>query len=473
MNRIAVIGTGYVGLVTGTCFAGLGNDVVCVDNNEPKIERLRAGTVPFHEPQLAELIARNLRAGRLAFTTDLAAAVRTAQIVFIAVDTPASEDGTPDLAAVRAVAASIGNALDDPKVVVSKSTVPMETGELIASLIAENSTDHHRVAVVSNPEFLREGSAVADFMQPDRIVIGTNDAAAEAIMRELYRPLNAPIVVTDTRTSEMIKYAANAFLATKISFMNEIANICDVAGVDVETVARGIGLDHRIGTQSMRPGIGFGGSCLPKDLQTLEKIAASRGYEASLLGAVASVNRRQIDRTYDKVATALGGSVSGKTIAVLGLSFKPETDDTRGAPALVLIERLLSAGASIRAHDPVALETVRAKFGNRIVACDQMYDALRGSDALVLATEWNEYKTIDFTRVKNLMHGNAVIDARNLFDPTAVATAGLSYTGIGRPKTPATNVNAPPTKATPAAAEAKAEAAGVGVLHPRERTRVG
>jgi UDPglucose 6-dehydrogenase len=446
VKRIAVIGTGYVGLVTGTCFAELGNSVICVDNNERKIEMLRAGTAPFHEPQLAELIARNLRAGRLSFSTDLAAAVRAAEIVFIAVDTPTSEDGRADLSAVRAVAASIGNALDRPKVVVSKSTAPMETGELIASLIAENSTDHHHVAVVSNPEFLREGSAVADFMQPDRIVLGTNDRAAEAIMRELYRPLNAPIVVTDIRTSKMIKYAANAFLATKISFMNEIANICDVAGVDVETVQRGIGLDHRIGTQSMRPGIGFGGSCLPKDLQALEKIAAGRQYEASLLSAVAGVNRRQIGRTCDKVAAALDGSVTGKTVAVLGLAFKPDTDDVRGAPALLLIERLLSAGASVRAHDPVALETVRAQFGDRIVACERMYDALRGSDALVLATEWNEYKTIDFARVKKLMHGDAVIDGRNLFDPAAVVAAGLSYTGIGRREAAAAEVEVQPSR---------------------------
>jgi UDPglucose 6-dehydrogenase len=440
VKTIAVIGTGYVGLVTGTCFAELGNNVVCVDNNEAKIELLRAGSAPFHEPQLAELIVRNLRAERLSFSTDLAGAVRAAEIVFIAVDTPAIEDGTADLSAVRAVAAAIGNALDGPKVVVSKSTAPMETGELIASLIAENSTAHHRVAVVSNPEFLREGSAIADFMQPDRIVIGTNDGRAEAIMRELYRPLNAPIVVTDVRTSEMIKYAANAFLATKISFMNEIANICDVVDVDVETVARVIGLDQRIGTQSMHAGIGFGGSCLPKDLQALEKIAAARQYEASLLGAVAGVNRRQIDRTFDKVAAALGGSVAGKTVAILGLSFKPDTDDIRGAPALLLIERLLAAGASVRAHDPVALETVRAQFGDRIVTCERMYDAVRGSDALVLATEWNEYKTIDFVRVKKLMRGDAVIDGRNLFDPAAVVAAGLSYTGIGRRKKPAAEV---------------------------------
>jgi UDPglucose 6-dehydrogenase len=470
VKRIAVIGTGYVGLVTGTCFAELGNSVICVDNNASKIELLRAGKAPFYEPRLAELIARNLRAGRLSFSTDLAAAVRAVEIVFIAVDTPTSDDGAADLSAVRAVAVSIGNVLNGPKVVVSKSTAPMETGELIASLIAENSNAHHRVAVVSNPEFLREGSAVADFMQPDRIVIGTNDTAAEALMRELYRPLNAPVVVTDVRTSEMIKYAANAFLATKISFMNEIANICDLVGVDVETVEHGIGLDHRIGTESMRPGIGFGGSCLPKDLQALEKIAAGRQYEASLLASVAGVNRRQIGRTCEKIALALGGSVSGKAVAVLGLAFKPDTDDIRGAPALLLIERLLSAGASVRVHDPVALEPVRAQFGDRIVACEQMYDALRGSDALVLATEWNEYKTIDFARVKKLMRGNAVIDGRNLFDPAAVAAAGLSYTGIGR-HNPAATGGDRRKAAAKGSDRRKAAAVEVGAQPPREPTR--
>jgi UDPglucose 6-dehydrogenase len=446
VKRIAVIGTGYVGLVTGTCFAELGNTVICVDNNEAKIELLRAGSTPFHEPHLAELIGRNLRAARLSFSTDLAIAVQATDIVFIAVDTPTTEDGTADLSAVRTVAASIGNALNGPKLVVSKSTAPVETGELIASLIAENSIDHHCVTVVSNPEFLREGSAVADFMQPDRIVIGTNDGAGEAILRELYRPLNAPIVVTDVRTSEMIKYAANAFLATKISFMNEIANICDVVDVDVETVAHGIGLDQRIGTQSMQAGIGFGGSCLPKDLQALEKIAAERQYDASLLGAVAGVNRRQIDRVIGKVAAALGGSVTGKTVAILGLAFKPDTDDIRGAPALLLIERLLMGDANVRAHDPVALEAVSARFGDRIVACEQIYDAVRGSDALVLATEWNEYKMIDFVLVKELMRGDAVIDGRNLFDPAAVLAAGLSYTGMGRRKARAAEVDAQPAR---------------------------
>lgn len=432
MKRIAVIGTGYVGLVTGTCFAELGDTVVCLDNDAAKIETLRGGRTPFYEPQLLELIGRNQHAGRLSFSTDVAAGIRDSEVIFIAVDTPMAEDGAVDLSAVRAVAAAIGRALNGPKTVISKSTVPVETGDLIASIIAENSAEHHRVDVVSNPEFLREGSAVADFMQPDRIVVGTNSAEAEALMRDLYRSLDAPMLFTDVRTSEMIKYAANAFLATKISFMNEIANICDLVDVDVKAVGRGIGFDHRIGTQFMNPGIGFGGSCFPKDVRALEMIAAHRQYEAVLLRAVESINRRQIDRTLAKIVAALGGAARGKTVGVLGLAFKPNTDDIREAPALHIIEHLLAAGAAIRAHDPVAAGAVRAKLGERITYCDQMYEALHEADALLLATEWNEYKNIDFVMVRKLMRGDKVVDGRNLFDPEAVTAAGLDYIGIGR-----------------------------------------
>jgi UDPglucose 6-dehydrogenase len=435
VKRIAVIGTGYVGLVTGTCFAELGHTVICLDNNRQKIETLRGGQAPFYEPQLLEMIVRNQHAGRLFFSTDVAAGIRDSEVLFIAVDTPMADDGAVDLSAVRAVAAAIGQALNGPKTVISKSTVPVETGDLIASIIAENSSEHHRIDVVSNPEFLREGSAVADFMQPDRIVIGTNSAQAEALMRELYRSLDAPILVTDVRTSEMIKYAANAFLATKISFMNEIANICDLVDVDVKAVGRGIGLDHRIGTQFMSPGIGFGGSCFPKDVRALEMIAAGRQYEAVLLRAVETVNRRQIDRTLAKIVAAVGGDARGKTVGVLGLAFKPNTDDVREAPAVHIIERLLAAGAAIRAHDPVAGPAVRAKLGERIVYCEQMYEALHEADALLLATEWNEYKNIDFVMVRKLMRGDKVVDGRNLFDPDAVVAAGLDYIGMGRRKT--------------------------------------
>ncbi len=432
MKRIALIGTGYVGLVTGTCFAELGNTVVCLDNDLRRIETLRAGRAPFYEPQLLEMIVRNQHAGRLTFSTDVASGVRDSEIIFIAVGTPPGADGNTDLSAVRAVAQAIGQAINGPKIVVSKSTVPVETGELISSIIAENSAEHFRVDVVSNPEFLREGSAVADFMQPDRVVIGTSSPEAETIMRDLYRSLDVPIVVTNLRTSEMIKYAANAFLATKISFMNEIANICDLVDVDVKAVGQGIGLDHRIGTQFMNPGIGYGGSCFPKDVRSLEKLAAGREYDAALLRAVESTNQRQIELTFAKLVNALGGSAAGKTVGVLGVAFKPNTDDIREAPAIYLIEKLLAAGAAVRAHDPIAGDAARSYFGDRVVYCAQMYEVLHESDALLLATEWNEYKNIDFAMVRKLMRGNKVIDGRNVFDPGMVAEHGLDYIGIGR-----------------------------------------
>jgi UDPglucose 6-dehydrogenase len=432
MKRIALVGTGYVGLVTGTCFAELGNDVTCVDNDERKIDTLLSGRTPFYEPGLLEMIARNRHAGRLSFSTDLAEAVRESEIIFIAVGTPMGPDGHADLSAVRAVAQSIGRALNGPKIVVSKSTVPVETGEMISSIIAENSVGSHRIDVVSNPEFLREGSAIADFMQPDRVVVGASSPEAEAVMRDLYRSLDAPIVMTDVRTSEMIKYAANAFLATKISFMNEIANICELVGVDVKAVGRGIGLDQRIGTQFMNPGIGYGGSCFPKDVRALEKIASGRNYDAHLLRAVESINQQQIEFTFAKIVNALAGEPASKIVGVLGMAFKPNTDDIREAPALHLIEKLLAAGVRIRAHDPIAAEAVRAQFGDRIVYCDHMYEAIHDSDALLLATEWNEYKTLDFAMVRKLMRGDKVIDGRNLFDPELVVASGLDYVGVGR-----------------------------------------
>lgn len=438
MKRIAIIGTGYVGLVTGTCFAELGNAVVCLDNDVRKIDMLRAGQAPFYEPQLLEMIVRNSDAGRLRFSDDVAEGVRDSEIVFIAVGTPMGADGHADLSAVRAVAASIGRALNGPKIVVSKSTVPVETGEMISSIIGENSTADYHVDVVSNPEFLREGSAVADFMHPDRVVVGVGSREAEEAMRELYRSLDAPMVVTDVRTSEMVKYAANAFLATKISFMNEIANICDLVGVDVKTVGHGIGFDHRIGTQFMNPGIGYGGSCFPKDVRALEKIAAERDYDAVLLRAVEAVNQRQFDGTFDKVLRALDGDASGKRVGVLGLSFKPNTDDIREAPALHVIDRLLQHGATLHVHDPIAVDAVRAQFGDRLNYCEQIYEVAHDADVMLLATEWNEYKNIDFTIIRKLMRGSTVIDGRNIFDASKVAEAGLRYVGIGRSRLAAT-----------------------------------
>ncbi|HEX3463914.1 MAG TPA: UDP-glucose/GDP-mannose dehydrogenase family protein [Candidatus Elarobacter sp.] len=432
MYRLAIVGAGYVGLVTGACFAELGNAVVCVDNDERKITTLRGGAVPFFEPQLTEMTQRNVQAKRLSFTTDLRAAVAESDVIFIAVGTPMRGDGYADLSAVRAVARGIGAALNGPKLVVSKSTVPVETGELVSAIIRENASADHPVRVVSNPEFLREGSAVADFLHPDRIVIGTADPEAERIMRDLYAPLNAPLVVTDVRTSEMIKYAANAFLATKISFINEIANICELLDVDVRDVCRGIGYDQRIGTSFLNPGIGYGGSCFPKDVRALEQLAVARDYPAPLLHAVELVNRRQVERTVTKLERALGG-LRDRVVTVLGLSFKPNTDDIRSAPAINVVQRLVDRGVRVRAHDPVAAPHARRELpGDEISFHDDIYDAIAGADAVLLATEWNEYRALDFARCAGAMRGDVFVDGRNVFDGAKAAAAGLRYFGVGR-----------------------------------------
>jgi UDPglucose 6-dehydrogenase len=437
LRRIAVIGTGYVGLVTGTCLAQLGNSVVCLDNDRSKIAMLQRGELPFFEPQLLELIVSNRRAGRLSFSEDVAAGVRSAAIVFVAVGTPMRHDASADLSAVWDVAGTIARELNGPKVVVLKSTVPVETTEIVAAIVAENAANPYHVEVVSNPEFLREGSAVADFMHPSRIIIGTNSRRAQAIMRDLYSPLQAPFVITDLRTSEMIKYAANAFLATKVSFMNEIANICELVDVDVKVLGDAIGLDHRIGTHHMNPGIGYGGSCFPKDVRALERTARDRGYDAVVLRSVDSVNRMQVRRAFAKIERALGGSVEGKTVCVLGLAFKPNTSDVREAPALDLMNLLLRSGAAVAAHDPVAIESARAATAAGIRYCSEMYEAMSGCDALALLTEWNEYEHIDFGTARKLMRGDVVFDGRNMFDAEKVVAEGLRYVGIGRAKEPA------------------------------------
>jgi UDPglucose 6-dehydrogenase len=436
-RRVAVVGAGYVGLVTGACLAELGNAVVCLDTDARKIAALLRGELPFHEPHLLEMIASNHNAGRLAFSEDVEGGVRESGIVFIAVGTPKDHDDNADLSAIWNTAATIARGLHGPKIIVLKSTVPVETSEMFSAIIAENADNPHQVDVVSNPEFLREGSAIADFMHPDRIVIGTSSAQAEATMRDLYEPLDAPFVITDVRTSEMIKYAANAFLATKISFMNEIANICELVGVDVKAVAQGIGLDRRIGTHNMSPGIGYGGSCFPKDLRALEKTAAGRTYDATLLRSVDAVNRAQIPRAIARIQEALGGSIEGKTVCVLGLAFKPNTSDVRDAPALHLIESLIRSGATVTAHDPIAIEGARAKTGADVRYCSQMYEAMNGCDALVLATEWDEYTRINFRMVRKLMRGNVVFDGRNILDADEVVREGLRYVGVGRSKEPA------------------------------------
>jgi UDPglucose 6-dehydrogenase len=436
VRSIGIVGAGYVGLVSAACFAELGNAVVCADADARKIGALRRGELPFHEPSLGEIVARNARAGRLRFATAVADAVRGTEIVFIAVGTPMRADGHADLSAVRAVAREIGLALDGPKIVVSKSTVPVETGELISAIVREHAGAEHAVCVASNPEFLREGSAVADFLHPDRIVIGTDDPGAERVLRELYAPLGAPVLVTDVRTAEMIKYAANAFLATRISFVNEIANICELLGVDVRAVCEGIGLDKRIGTHFMSPGIGYGGSCLPKDVRALEQLAVEHDYAAPLLHAVELVNRHQVDRTVVKLERGLAG-LRGKTVAVLGLAFKPQTDDVRSAPALALVRRLIDRGATVRAYDPVASAPARAALREPVELCGEKYAALEGADALLLATEWNEFRALDFRRCAALMRGDLVVDGRNAFDPNAVRAAGLRYVGVGRAAAPA------------------------------------
>ncbi len=376
------------------------------------------------------MVARNARSERLTFSLDIGSAVRENEIIFIAVGTPMRADGHADLSSVRSVAREIGLALDGPKIVVSKSTVPVETGEMVSLIIREHAPAAYSVTV-GNPEFLREGSAVADFLKPDRIVIGTEDAESERVMRDLYAPLDAPIIVTDVRTAEMIKYAANAFLATKISFINEIANICELLGVDVRAVGRGIGYDHRIGTYFLSPGIGYGGSCFSKDVRALEHLAIEHDYPAPLLHAVEQVNRHQVERTVLKLERELDG-LRGRIVTVLGLAFKPNTDDIRDAPAINIIGRLLDRGVTVHAHDPIANELARKAVGTELAFFDDMYDAVQGADAVLLATEWNEFRTLDFPRCALLMRGDLIVDGRNIFDAGKVCSAGLRYLGIGR-----------------------------------------
>jgi UDPglucose 6-dehydrogenase len=434
--QIAIVGTGYVGLVTGTCLAELGNFVCCLDNDPAKIATLRRGELPFFEPQLLELVVNNYQAGRLSFSEDVASGIASSSIVFIAVGTPMSHDDSPDLSAVFEVAAAIGRHLNGRKTVVVKSTVPVDTGRMISAIIAENAAEPHDVEVASNPEFLREGSAVHDFMYPDRVIIGSDSPHAVAVLSDLYAPLKAPILTTDVRTSEMIKYAANAFLATKISFINEIANICDVTAVDVKAVACGIGYDHRIGTQFMSPGVGYGGSCFPKDVRALERTAHARGYDAALLRSVDAVNRGQIPRTLARIEKALGGPVDGKRICVLGLAFKPNTSDVREAPALRLIDLLLQGGASVTAHDPVAIEDAAERTGDRVLYFGDKYEAINDCDVVALTTEWKEYRSLNFAAVRKLMRGDLIFDGRDVFDPENVVAEGLRYIGVGRSQEP-------------------------------------
>ncbi|MCS7287282.1 MAG: UDP-glucose/GDP-mannose dehydrogenase family protein [Anaerolineae bacterium] len=432
MREIAVIGVGYVGLVTGACFADLGNKVWCVDINEAKIESLKRGKVPFFEPGLEEIVRRNLRAGRIYFTTSYPEAIKNAQFIFIAVNTPEGEEGEADLSYVEAAAKEIARNLDHPVIIVNKSTVPIGTGDFVAEIIRENMTNPSvPFWVVSNPEFLREGSAVYDFMNPDRIVLGSTNREAAEKVAELYAPLQAPVIITDLRTAEMIKYASNAFLATKISFINEIANICEALGADVKVVAMGMGLDHRIGSEFLGAGIGWGGSCFPKDVRALAYMAATHGCHPQLLRAVIEINQDQRRRLVHKLRNLLGGSLRNKVVGILGLAFKPNTDDMREAPSVEIIHMLQHEGAKVKAYDPAAMENAKAIL-NGVEFKEDPYQVAQGADALILVTEWNEFKQLDMERIRNLMRQPILIDGRNIYDPEKMKALGFIYRGIGR-----------------------------------------
>jgi UDPglucose 6-dehydrogenase len=433
--HISVIGTGYVGLVTGACFAEFGVNVTCMDNDTRRIAMLEKGTVPFYEPGITELVAKGLRENRLAFTTDIAKAVDQALVLFIAVGTPSRADGSADLSYVEEVGRGIAKNMNGYKVIATKSTVPVGTGEKLREVIKANLSAPYRFDIVSNPEFLREGSAIEDFLRPNRVVIGADSDHAIAIMKDLYRPLyliETPFVVTDIATAEMIKYASNAFLATKVSFINEIANLCELVGADVQVVAKGMGLDHRIGSKFLHAGPGFGGSCFPKDLAALVQTGERVGYQLEIASAAARVNAQQRQRMVEKIRGAVGG-MKGKTLGLLGLSFKPNTNDLREAPALAIAQQLMKEGAVIRAYDPAALEEA-SKLLPGIVPCKDAYDAAEGSDALIIMTEWNQFRNLDFDRLKTALRRPMLIDLRNVYDPARIAGFGFHYVSVGRPR---------------------------------------
>jgi UDPglucose 6-dehydrogenase len=433
--RIAVVGTGYVGLVLGACLAENGNRVICVDKDEEKLKTLKAGGMPIYEPGLEEMVRRSCAAAdRLSFTTDLTNSVRASEIVFIAVGTPQGEDGSADLQHVLGVARDVGRALEKYTVIVDKSTVPVGTARKVREAIARETTQPF--SVVSNPEFLKQGAAIEDFMKPDRVVIGVEqgDTRAAELMNELYAPFTrtgAPIMMMDTASAELCKYAANSILATRISFMNEIANVCEAVGADVDNVRKAIGADRRIGTSFLFPGVGYGGSCFPKDVVALLKSSSDKDYDFKILRAVASVNEVQKGRLVDKIVAHFP-DLSGRTIAVWGLAFKPRTDDMREAPAITIINRLLARGVKIRAYDPEAAPTARRIFGDRIEICQKSYDALGGADALAIVTEWNEFREPDFEKMRTLLKTPVVFDGRNLYSPEHMRTLGFDYYSIGR-----------------------------------------
>ncbi len=431
MKNITVIGVGYVGLVTGTCFADLGNKVVALDINEERIANLKKGILPIYEPGLAEVVERNVEAGRLAFVTSYEEAVKDAEFIFICVGTPSGVDGEADLQYVRQAAESIAQTMDHELIIVNKSTVPVGTGDWVAEIVREAQPRPIPFAVVSCPEFLREGSALVDFMNPDRTVLGSLDKDAAEKVAQIHIPLRAPIVVTDLRTAEMIKYASNAFLATKISFINEIANVCEALGADVKEVAVGMGADKRIGNRFLDAGIGFGGSCFPKDVRALKHMATVQGKHPQLLQAVMDINAYQRKQVVIKLRELLGDDLSGKTIGLLGLAFKPNTDDMREAPSISIAEMLVEAGAKVKGYDPVAMD-IAAQIIHGIEFCKGPYEVAQGCDALVIVTDWNEFKQLDMIRVKEMMAQPIVVDGRNIYDPDLMQEWGFTYRGFGR-----------------------------------------
>lgn len=434
--NIAVVGTGYVGLVTGTCFAETGNNVICVDNNANKVKSLQSGKIPIFEPGLELLFDRNTKEGRLHFTTDLNSAVQKSQIIFLALPTPPGEDGSADLSYIMGVASDLGDIISDYKVIIDKSTVPVGTAEKVAAVLAKK-LPKKLFDVVSNPEFLREGVAVEDFMKPDRVVIGTKSEKARKLMKQLYEPFirqGNPIYFMDERSAEMTKYAANSYLATRISFMNEIANLCEKTGANVDMVRIGMGSDLRIGKRFLFPGIGYGGSCFPKDVQALAKTASDHSYDFKILKAVMKVNSLQKHILTKKIKKYFKNEVAGKTVGIWGLAFKPNTDDIREAPALTIINELLSLGAKVIAFDPEAMENIKNIYGDQIQLATGMYEAIKDADCLAIMTEWNEFRTPDFDKIEKLIANKAIFDGRNLYDVEQMKALGFHYESIGRPK---------------------------------------
>ena len=430
--KIAVVGSGYVGLVAGACLAENGNDVICVDKDPAKIRTLQKGRIPIYEPGLEEMVRRNRAEKRLTFTTALPRGVRNSQIIFIAVGTPTDEDGSANLKHVLGVARDIGRAMNGYKVIVDKSTVPVGTADRVREVVRKET--NHPFSVVSNPEFLKQGAAIDDFMKPDRVVIGAEDTRAAEIMKELYAPFTrtgAPIMLMDTASAELCKYAANAMLATRISFMNEVANVCEVVGADVDQVRRAVASDRRIGPSFLFPGVGYGGSCFPKDVKAMLRFAAAKDYEFGILRSVEAVNEQQKLRLLVKMQRHFG-SIKGKRIAVWGLSFKPRTDDMREAPSVPLINGILAAGAAVHAYDPEAMKVARGIFGAKIQYADKSYDALAGADALAIVTEWNEFREPDFARMRKIMKSPVIFDGRNIYNPEQIRGLGFTYYSMGR-----------------------------------------